>query len=289
MQYITNITFWLTSAMQSVVVAIGVGLFLLIISLFGFGFGIGRIWNTKWSLNAPCLLVSLPIALITATLGAMYVGMNFINKTVLAKDALPSVIQQIENSLSSSPKLMEQAFKAGIKKMVSSNAEIDQNVINEECVEFSIPGASDDERSANEQAFIAGAIDAIVKGKKTGKGSSARKSVEGLSDMAPFSYGYAPSPRDDDKGTIQAAYTEAMSTAGKLGEPISLQDSNWYANLVSPIVNHNLTRFSKTVGKDLDSQTSSLIGLIVALLLIQGGLISWLAFIDIKPLADEKN
>ncbi len=286
MQYITNITFWLTSAMESLVVAICVAVLILLVSLFGFGFGVGRIWNKKWSLNAPCLLVSLPIALLTATLGATYVGMNFIDKTILSKEANPRVLQEIETVLSGSTSLMQLAFHSGIKEMTSKNSSINSALYDESSTELNIPGDTPEERLGNEQAFLSGAINAIAKGKKAGK--SARTAVQGLADMPPFSYGYTPASRDDNNGSIQAAYTEAMSAAGQLGTPITLDNDLWFRNLVNPMVKNNMERFSKSVGKDLDGQRTSLIILMIALLIAQGALISWLAFIDIKPLSNEQ-
>ncbi len=284
MQYITHIIFWLSSAMESMVMAIGVAVLIILISLFGFGYGIGRIWNTKWKLNTPCILVSLPIALITGTLGAMWVGMGFINNTVLSKEARPSLIENILSGLTDNNRLVEMAFKSGLKKMLNSNSEIDQDLINEDSVEFVIPGETTEERMANEQAFLEGAMDAMAKGKKAAKGKSTRDAISGLSSMPPFSYGYAPISRDDANSTIYGQYTEAMTNAGMNSAPISTENNVWFKNLAHAFLNHNMKRFDNNVCGKLSDQRSSIIGLIIALLLVQTGLISWLAFIDIKPL-----
>lgn len=289
MSFITNIVFWLTSAMQSVVVAITVALILFIVSLLGFGFGVGRIWNTKWKLSAPCLLVSLPIALLTACLGAVHVGMGFIDKTVLSKESSSSLILSTTESLVQDTSLMELAFQSGLKKMLNANTDIDS--IESDAISFEIPGNTPEERTNNEQAFIAGAMDAIVKGKKPSKGKGARSGVKGLESAAPFCYGYTPTGLDDNNGTVFGNYIASKSAADEMELPISCEDgkAKWFEHLVGPVVDYNMNRFKNNVCKKLEDQQSSLIMLIVLLLLIQTGLISWLAFIDIKPIASNQN
>lgn len=277
MQYITNIGFWLQAAMGSVAGAVGVAAVLLILCLFVVGIGIGRIWNAKWKMGLAGFVISLLIALITATLGAVYMGMGFIKDTVLATGVKTTVVEDCCRSLSDNPRLMKSAFQEGLKNMISSGVETES--LDPEAEEFQLPAEmSDEAKRTNKEQFLKGVAKVIALGEPAKKGS--KTAAPGMNSIKPFAYGFEPVYRDKD-GMLFAAFEESLQ--GRDDQAISVEDPFWYNGIVRFMSENSLKSLNNTVCKDLDSQRAGLLTLIIILILLQGGLISWLALTDIRP------
>lgn len=275
MQYITNIVFWLQAAMGAAAGSVGVASILFIFCLFVVGIGVGRFWNAKWKMGIAGFSISLIIALMTSTLGAVYMGMGFIKDTVLAASAQPTLVENCCKNLEDNSRLMEAAFRAGLKNLIDSGVETES--LDPEALEFVIPGQSDEAKEMNMEQFMNGASKVIAKGEPAKKGG--KVTVVGMDHQKPFSYGFEPVSRNNqDLLTDFKAYMSERE-----GMPLSLEDTSWYNTLVRSMTDNSLKSLSKTICGDIDSQRSALIAQIAILIILQLGLISWLALTDIRP------
>lgn len=278
MQYIPNLMFWLQAAMATAAVAVGTAAVIFLLSLFGIGLGVGRIWNAKWKMGLPGFIISLLIALLTSVFGAVYVGMGFVKNTVLAPSARTVLMEDCTKYLTDNSRLMEAAYQEGLKNMVNSG--VDAESIDADTTEFVIPGETEEARRTNKELFIAGVAKVIAKGEPAKKGAKTKTKTPSLSDTKPFSYGFEPVSRDTD-GSLYSKFEESLQ--GREQQPISVEDPFWYNGLCDSVVEKSLKNLSTTVCKDLDSQRTSLLVILITLLLLQIALISWLALSDIRP------
>lgn len=277
MQFITNIVFWLQSALASAMAACSVAVILFCICLIGIGWGVGRVWNAKWHIGLPGALISVVIGLLVASLGAVYVAMGFVKDTMIAATAKVQMVDGLTKGISDNTKLLSYAFKSGLKNLVASGTGVD-SIDPETTVEFTIPGETDAEVRSNQELFIAGVTKALAQG-DTSKNAKKTK-ITSLKDMPPFCYGTEAVSRDTD-GSIYADFQANLS--GHEGQPLSLDDSWWFNSIGNSVINKSVKKFESGICKGLDSQQTNVLVLLILLMLVQAGLISWLALMDIRP------
>lgn len=278
MQYIPNIMFWLQAAMATVAIAVGVAAVIFLLSLFGVGLGVGRVWNAKWKMGLPGFIISLLIALLTSVLGAVYVGMGHIKDTVLTPSGRTVVLEECTRSLTDNSRLMEAAYKEGVKNMI--NAGVDADSLDADTTQFIIPGETEEARRTNKEQFIAGVVKVIAKGEPVKKNAKVKTKTPSLLDSKPFCYGYEPISRDAD-GSLYSKLEESLQ--GREEQPISVEDPFWFNSLCGTVVEKSLKNLTNSVCKEIDSQRTSLLVVLITLLLLQIGIISWLALSDIRP------
>lgn len=279
MQYIPNIVFWLQNALESAVVTMSFAGVIFILCLLGIGIGIGRLWNKKWKGGIFGTCVSIIIGLLASVLSMVYMGMGHMKDTVLAPSVRVAVQDELTNSLVNNTKLLEAAFKAGLKNIISSG--MDSESLSEEATEFVIPGQTEEAKRINKEQFIAGVTKVLAQGqpeKKVAKAKSVK--VESLGDMPPFVHGYEPVNRDVD-GALYSTFEENMQ--GRDGQPISIEDPFWYNCLAQAVVDKSLKGLNNSICKGIDSQRSSAITVMIILMFVQVGIISYLAYSDIRP------
>ena len=279
MQYIQNIVFWLTAAMDAATTAITLGIIVLLVCLFGIGLGVGRLWNAKWKLNASALGISAILGLLAAVLIMVHTAMGFVQDTIMAPRERKTMQANLCNDLANNKRLMDEAYKSGLKNLITTGENTD--TLTETTQEFTFPGENDHAIKANKEKFVAGVIKAISGTATPSQKDKAKKKVETLSDMPPFSYGFAPISKDAD-GTIVAALEEELNNFdGK----ISCAEPNpfWYSIIAKNMVEQSFKSLEKGVCQKIDSQRTSALILMMVLMLLQVGIISWLAYSDIRP------
>ena len=114
MQYIQNIVFWLTAAMDAATTAITLGIIALLVCLFGIGLGVGRLWNAKWKLNASALGISVIMGLLAAVLMMVYTAMGYVQETIMSPTARKVVKEHLKTDLINNENLMNEAFQTGL-------------------------------------------------------------------------------------------------------------------------------------------------------------------------------
>ena len=125
MQYIQNIVFWLTAAMDAATTAITLGIIVFLICLFGIGLGVGRIWNAKWKLNASALGISCIMGLLAAILIMVHTAMGFVQETIVSPRVKETVKTSIVNDLANNNSLMKEAFKQALDTLKKTGENTD--------------------------------------------------------------------------------------------------------------------------------------------------------------------
>ncbi len=279
MSFITNMMFWLNSALETIVSAIGISIIVFVISLVGIGYGVGRAWNAKWKISSIGVLISLPLSLIAAIFSMVYVGMGFVSETY-SRINIAKETQSIQDSMAK-PSLIKKAFTAGLKQIRDKGNDVDPDELDKaEDTGLTIPGNTREAKEANTKLFVDGVMSVINNGvvpaNKKGK-----KTEPGLMDVPPFSYGFSIINKPTE--SIIANITKEINECGLEGMPMTLDNTTWYECIMKPVVQANISEFEKKICKGIDGGRSSVLVMLIAILLIQTGLISWLAFIDIKP------
>lgn len=277
MQFVSNIIFWLQAAFASALTACCVAIILFIICVVGIGWGVGRLWHAKWKIGVPGTIVSVVFGLLVAALGVVYVAMGFVKETMIAAPAKIQLIDGLTKGMSDNSKLLNYAFKSGLKSLVASGTGVEA-IDPETTMEFTIPGETDAEIRNHQELFISGVVKAIALG-DTSKNAKKTK-ITALNDLPPFCYGTDPISRDTD-GSIFADF-QADLTAHE-GQPLSMDDPWWYTALCNSVINKSIKKFETGICKSLDSQRTNALLLIIIMIIIQAGLISWLALSDIRP------
>lgn len=279
MQYIQNIVFWLTAAMDAATTAIMLGIIVLLVCLFGIGLGVGRLWNAKWKLNASALGISAIIGLLAAVLIMVHTAMGFVQDTIMSPTARKTVQAGMCNDLASNARLISEAFKSGLNSLMTTGENTE--TLTETTQEFTFPGETDEAIKSNKEKFIAGVIKAISGTASPSPKDKGKKKIATLFDMPPFSYGFAPINRDADGSILAALNAELDNFDGK----ISCNEANpfWYNIIAKSMVENSFKSLEKEVCQKIDSQRSSVLILMLVLMLLQIGIISWLAYSDIRP------
>lgn len=279
MSIITNMMFWLNSAMETIASAIGVAAIVFIISLIGIGYGIGRVWNSKWKISSIGILVSLPLSLIAAILTMVWVGMGFISETYSRLNVPKQTLGIIESI--TKPSLIKRAFEAGVKQISDKGVGVDpEKLIDPTTEALTIPSDTPEAAAENMKLFVSGAMNVLNKGVVPAS-KKAKKTELGLEDMPPFSYGFKTINQPNE--SIVANVSKEFAERGLEGMPLSLSEPSWFEAILKPVVDANMGDFNKKMCKNIDKGRTNVLILLIAILLIQTGLISWLAFIDIKP------
>lgn len=280
MQYIQNIVFWLTAAMDAATTAITLGIIALLVCLFGIGLGVGRLWNAKWKLNASALGISVIMGLLAAVLMMVYTAMGYVQENIMSPTARKVVKEHLKTDLINNENLMNEAFQTGLTILKTTGE--DTESIGENTVDFTIPGKSEEAIEANTKKFIDGVIKAISGTSSSSQKNKGKKKIETLNDMPPFSYGFPPVNRDAD-GTIGSALNDALDESNS--NKISCEDPKpiWYITITKSVVDNSIQALEKNVCDKLDSQRTSVVVLMIVLMLLQTGIISWLAYSDIRP------
>ena len=277
MQYIQNIVFWLTAAMDAATTAITLGIIVFLICLFGIGLGVGRIWNAKWKLNASALGISCIMGLLAAILIMVHTAMGFVQETIVSPRVKITVKTNIVNDLANNNSLMKEAFKQALdtlKKTGENTNSLDPKT----ATDFSFTEDTP-ENEANKEKFLNSVIKTISGTAPQAQKDKAKKKLASLSDMAPFSYGYAPISRDAD-GDVAKAFNKELSDQDYKVDP---KNPYWFVTIIKGMVEESFKGLEKTVCQKIDSQRSSALILMIVLMLIQTALISWLAYTDICP------
>lgn len=277
MQFISNIIFWLQAALAASVTAYCVAVILFIVCVAGIGWGIGRLWHAKWKIGFSGLIVSLVFGFLVSTLGIVYVAMGFIKDTMISASARVQLTNELTRVMNDNKKLPPLAFTSGLKTLVASGTGAD-SIDPEITTTFRIPGETEIEINTNQMLFVSGAIKAIAQGDTSKKGKKTRTTA--LKDLAPFCYGTEPVSNDTD-GSIYADFLADLS--GHEEQELSIEDTWWYTSLCKAVINKSLKKFESGICQNLDSQQTNVLLLIVMMILIQAGLISWLAIADIQP------
>ena len=278
MQFISNIIFWLQAALAASVTACFVAVILFIVCVAGIGWGIGRLWHAKWKIGFSGLIVSLVFGFLVSTLGIVYVAMGFIKDTMISASARVQLKNELTRVMNDNKKLPDLAFTSGLKTLVASGIGAD-SIDPESTTIFQFPGDPGTEMEANQGLFVSGAIKAIAQGDTSKKGKKTRTTA--LKDLAPFCYGTKPVSSDTD-GFIYAKFQDDLS--GHEGQGLSREeDTWWYTSLCKAVIEESLKKFENGICQDLDSQQTNVLLLIIMMILIQAGLISWLAIADIQP------
>ena len=273
MQYIQNIVFWLTAAMDAATTAITLGIIVFLICLFGIGLGVGRIWNAKWKLNASALGISCIMGLLAAILIMVHTAMGFVQETIVSPRVKETVKTNIVNDLANNNSLMKEAFKQALDTLKKTGENTDTLTTEEKDFSFT------EDTNANKEKFLNSVIKTISGTAPQAQKDKAKKKLASLSDMAPFSYGYAPISRDADGDVAFAFNNQLADHDGKVGT----ENPYWFATIIKGMVDKSFEGLEKAVCQKIDSQRSSALILMIVLMLIQTALISWLAYTDIRP------
>lgn len=276
MQYIQNIVFWLTAAMDAATTAITLGIIVFLICLFGIGLGVGRIWNAKWKLNASALGISCIMGLLAAILIMVHTAMGFVQETIVSPRVKNTVMTNLCNDLANNNSLMEEAFKQALDTLIKTGENTDTLSPNATEISFT---EDTPENEANKEKFLNSVIKTISGTATQAQKDKAKKKLASLSDMAPFNYGYAPISRDADGVVASAFAAELADQDGKVGT----NNPYWFVTIIKGMVEESFKGLEKTVCQKIDSQRSSALILMIVLMLIQTALISWLAYTDIHP------
>lgn len=265
--------------MASAVNAISVAVVVFLICFIGIGWGVGRLWNAKWKFGLSGVLVSVAIGLLCSVLGLVYVSMGFVKDSMLAVSAKTVLVENITKDITENAKLMEMAFKEGVKNMVAVGVGTD-TLDPEGTVEFTFPGETDTDIRTNQEAFIAGVTKALALGDNSKKPSKSSR-ISALADIPPFSYGLAPISRDGD-GEIYSSFQEALQ--GREGQPVSVEDGWWFNNIGGTVINKSVKLLDSGIAKGVDSQRTNALVLMIILMILEAAVISLLALSDIRTL-----
>lgn len=267
--------FWLTAAMDVATTAITLGVIVFLVCLFGIGVGVGRLWNAKWKFNTAGFGISAVLGALAAILIMVHTAMGFINDTLMAPSVRKTMETNLVNDLTGNSRLVEDAFQNGLKNLLATGENVE--ALSETTQEFVVPGETDEAIKSNKEKFLTGVVKTIS-GANNQKDKK-KKTQLSLKDMQPFCYGYAPISKDAD-GSLYSALEAELSNYDGL---ISLATPFWFNVIAKGIVEQSVKGMEKTVCKQLPSQRSSVIVLMIVIMLIQAALISWLAYSDIRP------
>lgn len=276
MQYIQNIVFWLTAAMDAAAWSITLGIVVFLVCLFGIGLGVGRIWNAKWKLNASALGISAIVGLLAAILIMVHTAMGFVQEQIMSPRVKNTVITNLFNDLSANNRLREEAFNQARNVLVETGEKMESLSKDSRVISFI---GDTPENQANKEKFLNSVIKTISGTAPQTQKDKAKKKLVTLSDMPPFSYGYAPVSRDTD-GDILSTLEKALH---ENDYRVEADDTYWFQTIIDGMLKKSFANLEKAVCHKIDSQRTSVLILMIVLMLIQTALISWLAYTDICP------